>query len=101
MVSVVVPTRNEAGNIGPLGDRLRAALGDVPYEICFVDDSDDETPAIVSKTGAGAQELIHYVQARMPEGEFLFPEDEVSDVPEAMGHRRTSRKNRSTGSSRM
>jgi dolichol-phosphate mannosyltransferase len=44
VVSVVVPTRNEAGNIGPLGDRLRAALGDVPYEICFVDDSDDETP---------------------------------------------------------
>ena len=39
-----MPTRNEAGNIGPLGDRLRAALGDVPYEICFVDDSDDETP---------------------------------------------------------
>jgi GTPase len=39
---------------------------------------------VSAKTGAGAQELIHYVQARMPEGEFLFPEDEVSDVPEAM-----------------
>jgi GTP-binding protein Era len=39
---------------------------------------------VSAKTGAGAEELVRFVQALMPEGEYLFPEDEVSDVPEAM-----------------
>ncbi len=39
---------------------------------------------VSAKTGAGREELIRFVQARMPEGEYLFPADEVSDVPEAM-----------------
>ncbi len=43
MVSLVVPTRNEAGNVEPLVDRVTAALGATPFEICFVDDSDDAT----------------------------------------------------------
>jgi dolichol-phosphate mannosyltransferase len=43
LVSVVVPTRNEAGNVAPLWERLSAALGSSPFEVCFVDDSDDET----------------------------------------------------------
>ena len=43
LVSIVVPTRNEAGNIGPLWERVRAALGRTAFELCFVDDSDDET----------------------------------------------------------
>lgn len=43
VVSVVVPTRNEAGNVPPLVDRVAAAMGSTPFELCFVDDSDDET----------------------------------------------------------
>ena len=39
---------------------------------------------VSAKTGVGTQDLIRFVQAQMPEGAFLFPEDEVSDVPEAM-----------------
>ncbi len=39
---------------------------------------------VSAKTGAGTQDLVRFVQRLMPEGEFLFPEDEVSDVPEAM-----------------
>jgi GTP-binding protein Era len=39
---------------------------------------------VSAKTGAGTEELIRFVQERMPEGEFLFPVDEVSDVPEAV-----------------
>jgi GTPase len=39
---------------------------------------------VSAKTGAGTDELIRFVQDLMPEGEFLFPADEVSDVPEAM-----------------
>lgn len=44
-VSVVVPTKNEAGNIGPLVDALARALDELSTEIIFVDDSDDETSA--------------------------------------------------------
>jgi dolichol-phosphate mannosyltransferase len=43
VVSVVVPTRNEASNVEPLVGRITAALSTTPFEICFVDDSDDST----------------------------------------------------------
>jgi GTP-binding protein Era len=39
---------------------------------------------VSAKTGEGIAELIAYVRKAMPESPFLFPEDEVSDVPEAM-----------------
>ena len=46
-LSIVVPTRNEAGNIATLVARLEQALPQVSLEIIFVDDSDDETPTVV------------------------------------------------------
>ncbi len=46
-VSIVVPTRNEAGNILALVSRLEDALSDTCFEIIFVDDSDDNTPEVV------------------------------------------------------
>jgi len=49
MLSVVVPTRNEAGNVGPLIERLDRALEGVAVEVCFVDDSDDQTPALLER----------------------------------------------------
>jgi len=54
LVSVVVPTRNEAENILPLADRLEAALHGLAYELCFVDDSDDATPDRISALGGRA-----------------------------------------------
>jgi glycosyltransferase involved in cell wall biosynthesis len=48
-VSVVVPVRNEAGNIEPLVTEIAAALGDTPFEIIYVnDDSSDGTEAELS-----------------------------------------------------
>jgi hypothetical protein len=44
-LSVVVPTRNEAGNVGELLRRLELALGRTDAEVLFVDDSDHDTPA--------------------------------------------------------
>ena len=45
-VSVVVPVRNEAGNIGPLVDEIAAALGRRAFEIVYVNDgSTDATEA--------------------------------------------------------
>ena len=43
VVSLVIPTRNEADNVRALVDRVTAALAATPFEICFVDDSDDTT----------------------------------------------------------
>lgn len=42
-LSVIVPTKNEAENVGPLARRLTRAMGDHAFEIIFVDDSDDHT----------------------------------------------------------
>jgi dolichol-phosphate mannosyltransferase len=47
VLSVVVPTRNEAGNVRVLWDRLRASLRGIDFELCVVDDSDDSTPQIL------------------------------------------------------
>lgn len=46
-VTIIVPTRNEAGNVPELLRRLDAALGAISAEVLFVDDSDDETPAVI------------------------------------------------------
>jgi GTP-binding protein Era len=39
---------------------------------------------VSAKTGEGTQALINFVKKAMPESPFLFGEEEVSDVPEAM-----------------
>lgn len=52
VVSIIVPTRNEARNIAPLLARLTAALRDEPTEIIFVDDSTDDTPEVISREAA-------------------------------------------------
>ena len=46
-VTVVVPTRDEAGNVDELVRRLDAALGSLRAEVLFVDDSDDDTPSVI------------------------------------------------------
>jgi GTPase len=40
--------------------------------------------AVSARTGVGVAEMSAWVAAAMPESPFLFPEDEVSDVPEAI-----------------
>ena len=47
VLSVVIPTRNEAGNISELVQRLKAATEDLHVEILFVDDSTDDTPQVI------------------------------------------------------
>ena len=50
LVSVVVPVRNEAENIGPLIAEIRASLAHVSHEIVYVDDgSDDATQEVLSR----------------------------------------------------
>ena len=47
IVSVIVPTRNESGNVVPLLALLEGVLAQQDVEIIFVDDSDDGTDAVV------------------------------------------------------
>lgn len=49
-LTIVLPTLNEAGNIGPLIESLQAALGQTP--VIVVDASSDETPQQAAKAGA-------------------------------------------------
>jgi len=49
VVTLVIPTRNEVDTVDELVERARRAMASVqaPYEILFVDDSDDATPDAV------------------------------------------------------
>ncbi|HET9771476.1 MAG TPA: polyprenol monophosphomannose synthase [Acidimicrobiia bacterium] len=47
-VSLIVPTRNEAGNISELLVRLDRLPAGVLGEVVFVDDSEDDTPAAIA-----------------------------------------------------
>ena len=65
-VCVLVPTRNEAGNVGPLLARLGPVLAGLGGEVLFVDDSDDHTPAAVAAAASAAAvpvRLLHRAPA--------------------------------------
>jgi dolichol-phosphate mannosyltransferase len=68
LLSVVVPTRNEAGNVGPLLERVFGVLQGVDVEVCFVDDSDDETPALWSGSWPSARAGCAACSAAAPSG---------------------------------
>jgi dolichol-phosphate mannosyltransferase len=58
-LSVVIPVKNEAGNIAPLVGEIRAALdGFIGYEIVFIDDgSNDATAAEIRRLAAETPRL--------------------------------------------
>jgi dolichol-phosphate mannosyltransferase len=48
-ISVILPTREEAGNVEAIAARLAHVLPGMPLEIIFVDDSDDDTPDAIRR----------------------------------------------------
>ena len=58
-LSIVIPVKNEADNIGPLVDEIRAALdGLIEYEVLYVDDgSDDATASEISRLAGTIPQL--------------------------------------------
>ncbi|HEX9148465.1 MAG TPA: glycosyltransferase, partial [Thermoanaerobaculia bacterium] len=54
MLSIVLPTKNEKENVGPLFQRIEEALEGVDYEVVVVDDSDDDTAEIAAALGERA-----------------------------------------------
>ena len=57
-VSIVVPTRNEAANVDELVRRLDAVPGLNSAEIIFVDDSTDETPAVIAELKSANHQIV-------------------------------------------
>ena len=53
-LTIVAPTRNEQAVVGAFIDSLDAELAGVRAELIIVDDSDDDTPAVVAERGAAA-----------------------------------------------
>lgn len=61
MISIVVPTYNEKDNIAPLLDRIHGALGKIEHQVIFVDDSNDETPEVISEIAkTDATVMLHH-----------------------------------------
>lgn len=61
-LSIIVPTFNEGPNVDELLARIGAALDGRVFEVIFVDDSDDDTPAIITAAAARSPfpvRLIH------------------------------------------
>ncbi|MCP4358575.1 MAG: glycosyltransferase family 2 protein [Chloroflexi bacterium] len=65
-LTIIVPTRNEAGNVRPLLQRLAQVMGERPFTVLFVDDSSDGTPQVVQEAAA----------------DFLFPIQLITRPPE-------------------
>jgi dolichol-phosphate mannosyltransferase len=51
LLTLVIPTRNEAANVGRLVRELGESLAGVSYRVVFVDDSTDQTPEIIRTLG--------------------------------------------------
>ena len=59
LVSVVVPTKNERGNVARLVERLGAVLPTVAMEIVFVDASTDGTAEAIERMATlGEREIV-------------------------------------------
>ncbi|GAA1732125.1 glycosyltransferase [Isoptericola hypogeus] len=71
-VTVVVPTYNEGPNVAELVTRLAAALdGDVVpggAEVLFVDDSTDDTPAVIADVAARSALPVRVIHRARPDG---------------------------------
>jgi len=62
LLSVVIPTRNEAANAGELVRQLAGVLGGITSEVIFVDDSDDATVEALKATAATTGLAVSVVQ---------------------------------------
>lgn len=66
VLSIILPTRNEAGNIHLLLTRIEGATRGIPTQVVFVDDSTDETPDVIKEIG-GLYPLQTTLIVRSPE----------------------------------
>ena len=65
-LSVVVPTYNEAENVGTLVERVTTALSGMDFEVLFIDDSTDGTERVIAELTRSAPRLriVHRTDRR-------------------------------------
>lgn len=69
LISLVIPTFNEAGNIPELLARLASAVpADLTCEVIFVDDSTDDTPRVIAETARDCRLAVSVMHRDKPEG---------------------------------
>jgi dolichol-phosphate mannosyltransferase len=64
--SIIIPTRNEAGNIPELLQRLAPIVKDAAAEIIFVDDSSDATPDTINEAAGSYLRPVRLIH-RLPD----------------------------------
>lgn len=68
-ISLVIPTFNESANVAELLARLAAALPEgAPFEVIFVDDSTDDTPAVITEAARHSRLAVSVRHREVPEG---------------------------------
>jgi dolichol-phosphate mannosyltransferase len=68
LLSIVVPTKNEAGNVADLIARLEAVLPTVAMEIIFVDASTDATPEFIEQIAPHCTREVVLLRQRSERG---------------------------------
>ncbi len=66
-LSVIVPTKNESGNIEMLLTRIEKAMNGASTEVVFVDDSTDDTPDVICRLSDGYPGLVVSLLHRLPD----------------------------------
>lgn len=62
VLSIIVPTRNEAGNVEKLLERLNPVVMGQNAEIIFVDDSEDSTPDVINRSAIDYVRPVRLIQ---------------------------------------
>lgn len=62
LITLIVPTRNEAENIEPLLERVAQATKGLTLEVLFVDDSSDHTPNMIKLLGQKSPLTVRVVE---------------------------------------
>ena len=65
--SIIIPTRNEAANVEAVLDRIADGTSASAIEVLFVDDSDDETPAIIRSRAHSLPFPVHVLHRKAGE----------------------------------
>jgi dolichol-phosphate mannosyltransferase len=61
-LAIILPTLNERGNLGPLVDRIAAAMGDASWEVIIVDDDSRDGTADEARALALADPRVRVIQ---------------------------------------
>lgn len=60
-LTIIAPSRNEEESAPRLAEAVRQAMGGEPYELLFIDDSDDRTPDVLAELARQAELHVRFI----------------------------------------